>query len=752
MPENNMSINSLLHAFPCVASFYDFKENDREISRRAIPGIIKYAFNHSIIETASEAAFVAFLEKYGKTDVSDKLPDGLTFSDVLNTLSGNLSVNALIAQLEVTARELSLPEVQATMITRLKKKFVINTPKKRALLRILAFKLAQKHPELNWHYDLLLQLPGVPADRLEVLQENSGVTIAFHLHGQGSIIFPADVVWLKKELSSCITYLRLEQHLHKKNIEMIGATSFNLRTAKKPGPMEEHRLYNEAIRNVMAIAHQMSARWLLSEYSTPQKKLIIIIHAGIMTEANLTIQRMLEFSLNTESGIYLTDFAHMCALYASVKAGFELYAKNSRRSTGYSGDIWSVSNFLSYSYFDYIPCLLEEKMLPRSISDPSYEDFKRTLHFPEQAGYCFFGAIKAMHRFPQSTLLLTEIAKVLRARLMPHEADAVLANLLLTNPLNMVARLMRMTIYSNIAQTQSDILSAKLSFERAEAEGNFIVNYCEPKSDIWHEIGVMHFGKCIKYLKYLREKSPSGRDKIRKQDLLDQLMKANDAFLKNMTASATGKTLSSLYMFGYTLCLSELLSAGIIPAGKSSNAVKTGIHRIYKNISMRIFRSIGWLRDEHIAVDNKLEDTFQNLLITINMVIARYENLILCRSNIPFIKYTVALSLWDFTPTITPQICRMTLEWLKQAAIETEKLIADNISVYHVAYGNISADKFLLLIRDTIDVIYQHVTDDDLQQEHDSPLVRGKMKKLSDLKLMLLDLEHSCTEPAAFSA
>jgi hypothetical protein len=134
------------------------------------------------------------------------------------------------------------------------------------------------------------------------------------------------------------------------------------------------------------------------------------------------------------------------------------------------------------------------------------------------------------------------------------------------------------------------------------------------------------------------------------------------------------------------------------------------------------------------------------------MVIARYENLILCRSNIPFIKYTVALSLWDFTPTITPQICRMTLEWLKQAAIETEKLIADNISVYHVAYGNISADKFLLLIRDTIDVIYQHVTDDDLQQEHDSPLVRGKMKKLSDLKLMLLDLEHSCTEPAAFSA
>jgi hypothetical protein len=366
-----------------------------------------------------------------------------------------------------------------------------------------------------------------------------------------------------------------------------------------------------------------------------------------------------------------------------------------------------------------------------------------TLLFPEQAGYCFFGAIKAMHRFPQSALLLTEIAKVLRARLMPYEADAVLANLLLTSPLNLVARLMRMLIYSNIAQTQSDFLSAQLAFERAEAEGSFIVNYCEPKSDIWHEIGVLHFGRCIKYLKYLREAKPLDRHNIQKQDLLDQLTKANDAFLKNMTASATGKTLSSLYMFGYTLCLSELLSGGIIAEGKGNDAVIPGIHRIFKNISIRVFRSIGWLRDEPLAAGNKIEDTFQNLLITINMVIARYENLVLCRSNIPFIKYTVALTLWDFTPAITPQICRMTLEWLKQACNETEKLIADNISVYHIAYGNISAEKFLLRIRNIIGVIYQYITDDELQQEQDSPLVQKKMNKLSDLKLMLLDLEHS---------
>lgn len=38
-----MIIESLLSAFPSVASFNDFKENDRDISRRAIPGIVRYA-------------------------------------------------------------------------------------------------------------------------------------------------------------------------------------------------------------------------------------------------------------------------------------------------------------------------------------------------------------------------------------------------------------------------------------------------------------------------------------------------------------------------------------------------------------------------------------------------------------------------------------------------------------------------------------------------------------------------------------
>jgi hypothetical protein len=179
------------------------------------------------------------------------------------------------------------------------------------------------------------------------------------------------------------------------------------------------------------------------------------------------------------------------------------------------------------------------------------------------------------------------------------------------------------------------------------------------------------------------------------------------------------------------------------PAGKSKKTPKADIRNIFRSISMRVFRNIGWLRDEPQRADHQPEEAFQTLLLTLNLLIARYENLVLCRSNIPSMKYMFALLMWDFAPGITVQICRMTLDWLKKARLDTEKLIADNISVYHVACGSIGADKFLLHIQETMDMIYQHVTDDDLKQEKESPLLQAKLRELSNVKLMLLELDRS---------
>jgi hypothetical protein len=44
-------------------------------------------------------------------------------------------------------------------------------------------------------------------------------------------------------------------------------------------------------------------------------------------------------------------------------------------------------------------------------------------------------------------------------------------------------------------------------------------------------------------------------------------------------------------------------------------------------------------------------------------------------------------------------------------------------------------------------VIYRHVTFDDLKQEEDSPRIRAKLKALSNIKLLLLELDRSHTTP-----
>jgi hypothetical protein len=195
-------------------------------------------------------------------------------------------------------------------------------------------------------------------------------------------------------------------------------------------------------------------------------------------------------------------------------------------------------------------------------------------------------------------------------------------------------------------------------------------------------------------------------------------------------------------MISYTMCLIDLLSTTGKPAGNKINALSAGVRGIFQNVSQCIFKTIGWLRDDVQTTGNKPVKNDKLLLLIVNLVIARYENLVLCRSNIPFMKFMFALILWDFAPSITPQLCMIVLDWLKKSRVETEKLIPDNIAVYHMIRGNIRADEFILHIQDTIDIIHRHVTEDDLRQRKDSPVLRAKLRKLSNIKLMLLELDR----------
>lgn len=728
--------------FPSIASFSDFKDNDREISQNALPAIIHYAFLHNVITTESEAAFIDFLGNNVKTTHDQRLPDGLTFSDVLEMLTGTHSVNALIVQLDKTAQSLHLPAISATMITRLKQSFLINSPKKRALLRLLAFWLAWKHPESGWHYDLLLQLPTNATDQPRPAQEKSGVKISFHLRGHGEIITPSDVLWLKNELTGCIDYLRLAGHIHKKMIETIGATSFSIRSLKKSGSPDEPRLYMRAIRNVLAIAHQMSARWLLCPHSSPRKKLLMIIAAGTLTQDDPRGLSPTEIAQTADDpGIYLTDFAYLCAGVADVNVGFQRCMQDRSSDRNSPGGLWSVTYFWPNHYYDYIPCLLEEKMLPLSSTDPRYHEFQRAIHFPELNFPVPYGAISVIHRFPQSSLLLLEIAKVLRARRMIYEADAVLSNLLLSNSNNLPARFLRMLIHCNITDMEPDFTTSGLAFEHGIVEGEFMAQHCNPDSEIWCAIGVLYFGRALKMLRRVRDGRLTDGPVIKKEEILAQLKQADHSLLKGLSASTSGQTMNCLFWLQYTRSFIDLFSSGGEIPTRNQSITLLDSENVFGQTGMRLFKNMGWIRNDMPPDAIPTQENINHILEFTMLTFSRYENAMLGRSYIPYMHYLFALMLWDFTPQFSPLICRSVINLLERARTKAEILRKDNICVYQVLASYIPADQFINRLERLISLIKTYITDKDLGQGDNFVLSPAKVQKISRVKLMLFEAD-----------
>ncbi|KUG23360.1 hypothetical protein ASZ90_006852 [hydrocarbon metagenome] len=737
----SVTMNALWNAFPSVASFIDFKETDREVSVRAIPRIIKFAYKNNIIPKETEKAFIEFLAGNKNIDIDKPLPEELTFSDVVDALCGSSSVNSLIMQLEKITKELSLPIIKATMITRLKKHFILNTAKQRSLLRILAYRLAQKRPDLNWHYEMLSKIT-IGSAKADTAKEKVGVTITLHLQGKGEIITPVDINWLKIELSKCIEYLNLVSHISNKNIISSGAAAFSLKLPKKQGPMEQPRLYDRAIRDSLAIAHQMAVRWLLCEYSSPQKKLVVIIHAGLVAETNLIIQPLLETKLTGETGIYLTDYARLCARVAEVKVGFERYKNNSLADESNISDIWAVKYFMSYNYYTYIPYLLEEKMLPIHKTAPSYIKFQQALYFPEMFSESPFEALRALQHFPHSSLLLIEIAKVLRGRQMLYEAETIISNILLSDPRNVIARLVRMLTFENIAHINNDFFTSELAFERAIAESEFIVRRCHNDEISWNEIGLLYYGRAKRYVNYLRSDNASDAQNVTKEDVLNNFQKAKEYFLKALVASPAGKDGTAMFFYACTLCLIELFSSGEKLFDKRKYAFLTDNHNIFKKVAICFFTEIGWLRNYVSPEGNINESSLHVLLLALRNGIARFENSILAEGYIPYVKYAWCILFWDLVPCLTVGTCKYILDSLNEARIRTEKLIKDNLSVYQMSIGYIPPDKFLALLQEATDIVNKYITADDLKKDDNTFIDQTKFKELSKIKFTLLEIDR----------
>jgi hypothetical protein len=717
--------------FPSKETFSDFKRDDKDVSDQAVPKFIKYARERNLIEAENEKSFLDFIEKnsldfnLGKRNI----PEGFTFSDLIEEISEKNSVNTLIKWLNRVADQFDMPEVQASMISRLRKNFNPNTPTKQNCLRILAFWICKNYPQRGWNYENLLK---ICQDTPEV-KEHEGVRIAFLLEGRGSIIEIKAVDWLTTELSKCIKDLKL-YHIKPKHLKQYATIAF-LDIAKQKGTSGQPRLYNQAIRDSLALAHQITVRWALSEHCDQQKSVIIAIAAGEFVNLDSQVQALLGAKLPGDPLIRLTDFARLCARVVDVKVTFfekpnELELPNNNILT-----VWSLDCFWTFAYYDFIPELLKEDMLPTTRQ--AYEEFKESLYFSDEKEDSKYRVLSSIHRAPQNTLLILEVAKVCASRRMYHEADTILSVALASNPLHMIARTFRMIILLNLALEQSKFSVSLFFFKRTIREGVFIEENCNIKDEEFYcEFGLVYFGMALRIFMILRRKEDGILDEkhVNQKAVMRLLRKAETCFEKGATLSPTGIGNRSVFWQLNVFCFRNLLKKDT--ALFETDEPIRDKHNIYEKFGADFFISLGWT-DAALYPRENMDKLMKRLLREVSV----YKNSVLLRTFFPNIKFSFASVLFDFIPQLTVGIVKMVIGLLDEARSDAENLNQYTDGIYSIVncFSQIqSPPHFIRCINNAIEVI-EETLNDDLTKPDDHLIDR---ENLSGLKLMLLNIDE----------
>ena len=173
---------------------------------------------------------------------------------------------------------------------------------------------------------------------------------------------------------------------------------------------------------------------------------------------------------------------------------------------------------------------------------------------------------------------------------------------------------------------------------------------------------------------------------------------------------------------------------------KQTNDILLDSSNVFIKNGIRLFAELGWLSDEILPDASITESTLNSLLTIIASINARHENSMLSRSYIPYVKYLFGILLWDFAPLFTLGVYNMVLNLLNEARTETEKIIADKLSVYQISVNYIAPDEFLMRLQYTIDLIKKITTSNDLTSGDNFLSDPEKIKEISQTKLILLEL------------
>lgn len=717
----------LIGMIPSIDAYGEFKADMRKGFSEVLPAILEYAAANDLIQEKSEAALLRLLEANpAGTETPEK---GRTFPDLLAQILGTKSVNSLLENLNAVADQFRMRPVQASMFSRLKKNFNPNTPKKRNALRLLAFWIGLKRPELRWNYEMLLKLEDNRPAEPVMTEEAEGVRIAFALQATGDILDLKAVDWLKSELQKCIYDLNL--HYIESNKITFTLSTAQVDIPKAPGPSGEPRLYTRAIRDSLGLAYQMPIRWALSKHSSQQRSMIVAINAGPFDQADKYIQALFSAKMTGITPIRTTDFARLCAKIADIKVTFN---KNVEElSVGFPGagytKIWQVDYFWSYLYYDFVPALLESDVMPTTRED--YEIFRNELFFSDQKE-CHNKALSALRKFPQDSLLATEIARILIAKRMFHEADQILSIILASYPQHVVARTCRAIIYHYLSKYHTEPELSEMFFSRAACEADILIDNHSDEAEAFTEAGLLYYTRAVQLITAYRK----GNTRLDRENTITQstdLLEHALRLLNKSTAVAPITDMRAEFWVRQTRILLMMMQKD----NKSLMSRKTisDKYDIVYNISRQTFKVLGWLRDDS-------ENAYRFFQDRLNDQMKQYAEDVSVTNFSPSVKCHFAGYLWNTLPEMTVGMAKLILFLYQEAIQDVERLSGFNIGVYSASgcYTLIQTPEHFIRNARKFMALLEGVLKDDLNRPDDYLVSREKIRKVA-LPFALLDDE-----------
>lgn len=736
---------ALLRMFPTVESFNDFRIEKKDGARSTFRKLADIGYVNKHINEKTEAGLVNLIKNMSliKTAMHH---DKISFSEMLNQIAQGASINSLVDWINTIAEELDFPKVQASMITRMKLGGRLKTTKQKWILRLLAFWVGLKRPHLPYNYHSFIasfDYTPIPVDD----NEDEGVRIDFTFAQNIEIIDFQMVDWLKNELLQCIKDLNLYA-MTGDRVKFYSTTTATLVINKDKGPSLEPRLYSQAVRCALVIAQQIVVRWAISTLNKRQNPMIVGIGAGKFPKLPWQLQALISARLEDNFNIRMTDFAKLCACLTDTKVIFNTPPTAYTMINGDIFTIWSVRYFW-FLYYDYIPRLLDEDMLPSN--KDAYNDFSNQTHFPKSEGDRPGNLIlQAIRKFPQQDVLLIETAKVCLAKRMFTEANNILLTIFASDPYNPVARSLRMLVFLNMSMNQTDYGIFELYFDRAKKEGDFVLKYCREDEEIWCEYGLLFWTRAIYILRRLRKNAVADQSQraLLKDKLLSDLKEAEICFQNGMIFSPTVNRPG--FWIVHLRSLIEMIKFDDTIT-ESTAPIKDPMG-IYGMESIKFFISLGWIDPAVLTIADNDERLRQlNLFMErMSQAIQIYYGSVHLRMYKPNVAFSIATVLWDFSPMITVGIAKSVLEWLEKSRISARRAQGSKTGLFSIVswYSQIQhPDHFIECVTRAIDHVHSIVKNK--LHLHSDTLIDGQ--EINGLKLFPMFFDEHIPSCVLFS-